>query len=108
LEQVAARAEAAGDLRSARFAWEAERSAILGTRSFYSPFGERLPAANRKIAALLAREEGERADPGQSEAQRADWHYQLLARDDAPLRAWTLLALAGFLGWVAGAMVFIY
>src|SRR5262245_21619618 len=108
LEQIAARAEAGGEVRAARLAWEAERSALLSTRSFFTPFSERLEPANRHIAALLAREEGERADPGRSEAQRADWHYGLLARDDAPIVGWTVLALAGFLGWIGGALGFIY
>jgi len=108
LEQMAARAEAAGDVRGARFAWEAERSALLSTRSLFTPFAERLEPANHHIAALLAREEGARADPGRSEAQRAAWHYALLARDDAPLVGWTVLALAGFVGWAFGALGFIY
>jgi hypothetical protein len=108
LEQIAARAEAAGDARTARLAWEAERSAILAARSFYVPFAERLPVANRHIAELLAREEGPAADPEKSEAQRAAWHLALLTRDDAPLVGFTILALVGFVGWIAGALVLIY
>jgi len=108
LEDLARQAEAAGDVRAARLAWEAERAAILGTRSVYTPFAERLEPANRKIAALLAREEGERADPGHSEAQRVAWHYALLARDDAPRVGFAVLALLGFVGWVLGALGFIY
>jgi hypothetical protein len=108
IEQIAAGAEAAGDGRAARLAWEAERSAILAARSFYVPFAERLPIANRHIADLLAREEGPAADPGHSEAQRAAWHFALLTRDDAPLVGFTILALIGFLGWVVGALMLVY
>jgi hypothetical protein len=108
LEEIATRAEAAGDVRAARFAWEAERAAILSVRSFYTPEAERLGPANRHIAALLAREEGPAADPGRSEAQRTAWHLALLERDDAPRVGWTALALLGFAGWIAGALTFIF
>jgi hypothetical protein len=107
LQIIASNAELAGDDRQARLAWEAERAAILGARSLYVPNADRLAQANQHIARLLAREEGPRADPGKSEPERAAWHQALLDRDDAPLVGWTVLALAGFAGWVAGAVLFI-
>jgi hypothetical protein len=108
LQEIANRAENAGDGRTARAAWEAIRTAILSTRSVYTPYAERLPPANEHIARLLAHEEGEKADPGKSEGERAAWHLALLARDDQPLVGFTLLALVGFFGWVSGALAFIY
>jgi hypothetical protein len=108
LAEIAARAEAAGETHSARLAWEAVRGALLGSRSLYTPYRERLTLANRHIADLMAREEGPRADPGRSEAERAAWHHALLERDDAPRPGFVVLALAGFAGWVLGALAFIY
>ena len=107
LEAIAERAEAGGEIRGARRAREAERAAILETRSFYTPFADRLALANRHIAALLAREEGDGADPGKTETERAAWHQALLDRDEAPRPGWTALALLGFCGWVAGALAFL-
>ena len=36
-----------GDYATARAAFEAERAALLGTRSFYTPYAERLPSLER-------------------------------------------------------------
>jgi hypothetical protein len=108
LETIAVRAENGGDLRTARRAWEAIRSAILSARSLYTPNARLLAPANTHIAALLAREEGPDAAPGKSEAERVKWHEALLMRDDAPIVGWTVLALAGLCGWIGGALGFIY
>jgi hypothetical protein len=106
LTEIATRAEAAGDIRVARRAWEGVRGAILATRSTYTPNGGRLESTNQHIAALLAREEG--PVDGKSEPERTAWHLAVLTRDDAPRVSWTLLALAGFVGWIGGAFAFIY
>ena len=98
LAEIANRAEIAGDTKTARAAWEAIRTSILATRGLYTPYADRLEPANRHIAALLARE-----DTGAN----AEWHYALLARDDQPIVGWTVLALVGFCGWIAGAFGFI-
>lgn len=52
LRAVAAGAEAAGDRETARFAWNAVRSAVLETRHVTLPFPEELAAANRALARL--------------------------------------------------------
>ncbi|HTE51476.1 MAG TPA: hypothetical protein VK698_11570 [Kofleriaceae bacterium] len=106
LESIARAAEAKGDVATALAAWQGVRGSILATRSFYVPFEERLEPANRRIAALLARVEGGAPDPGQSEAARTAWHYDLLARDEAPDVGWTVLALVGFLAWIGGGALF--
>ena len=101
---LADRAEARGDLRLARRALEAVRSGILATRSVYTPEAARLPPTNRRIATLLAREEGATADQGKTEAERAAYHLALLEHDPLPSLAWSLVALAGFATFVLGAV----
>lgn len=106
LEGLAGRAEKQGDLETALAAWEGVRGSILATRSFYTPEEERLDPANHHIAELMARREGAAADAGKTAAQRAAWHYDLLARDEAPSVGWTLLALLGFAVWLGGGVLF--
>jgi hypothetical protein len=43
-----------GDYPTARTPFEAERAALLGTRSFYTPYAERLSGLDRRISRLLA------------------------------------------------------
>jgi hypothetical protein len=82
------------------------RSSIKATRSFYTPHAHRLDRANRRIAALMAIQEGPRADPEATEAERAQWHYDLLDRDEAPSVAWSIIALLGFGMWLGGGLLF--
>src|SRR5262249_49604080 len=83
-------------------AWRAIRSSILATRSFYTPFPARLAAANARIADLMAADD--RA-PG-TVADKRQYHYDLLARDDSPRVGWALVALAGLAAWVGGGFWF--
>ncbi len=106
LEALAGEAEAKADLATALAAWQGVRGSILATRSFYVPHEERLEPANRHIAALLARVEGGAPDPGKTEAERAAWHYGLLAVDGAPDVAWSIVALIGFFTWLGGGALF--
>ena len=106
LEAIARAAEAEGETSTALAAWRGVRSSILATRSIHVPFEDRLELANRHIARLMAGVEGESVDPGASEAARQAWHYERLARIDAPSVGWVLVALVGLLSWIAGGVVF--
>ncbi len=106
LEKLAQAAESQGDAKTALAAWRGIRGSILATRSFYTPHSDRLEPANRNIARLMAAAEGNKADPTKTEAERAEWHYSLLARDEAPSVGWTLLALLGFATWIGGGVLF--
>lgn len=106
LENLALVAEREGDLDTALRAWRGVRGSILATRSFYTPFSDRLEPANRNIARLMASVEGAQADPARSEAERAEWHYDLLARNEAPSVAWTLFAMLGMAIWLGGGLLF--
>lgn len=85
-------------------AWREARSAILATRSSYTPHRALLDEANAQIAALSAA--AEPASRGTVEERRA-WHAARLAQDDSPSVAWTLVALSGLALWIGGAVLFI-
>jgi hypothetical protein len=86
-------------------AWREVRSAILATRSFYTPDGALLDEANGRIADLTAAAEGpERGTP----AARRAWHAARLAEDDAPSVGWTLVALVGLGAWIGAAVGFFF
>ena len=93
-----------GDYATARAAFEAERAALLGTRSFYTPYAERLPSLERRLSRLLAAAE-DRASPVTFE-DRAKWHAERLAERPRPKTPMVLLALLGLSIWVASAVVF--
>jgi hypothetical protein len=106
LGRIGAEAEQKGDVELALSAYRAVRSAILSTRSFYVPEHERLDAANKRIAALMAGLPPPQMDAGKSREQLEREHLALLELDPDPKLGWTLLLLLGFAAWVAGAFVF--
>jgi hypothetical protein len=106
LEGLARSAEERGDRRLALEAWQAIRSSLRATRSFYAPHGGRAAEADDRIAAHMAALEDPALDPGKTEAERAAWHRALLARDEAPRVGWGLLAVLGFAAWVGGGLLF--
>jgi hypothetical protein len=93
-----------GDYATARAAFEAERAAMLGTRSFYTPFAERLPSLERRLSRLLAAAE-DRASPANFE-ERSKWHAERLAERPRPKTSMVMLALLGLGVWVTSAVVF--
>ena len=107
LQAIGRLAEQQDDARTALMAYRAMRRAILGARSFYTPHTDLLRAANARIAALSAREQGRR-EGADAIAKYEAWHRKQLAANHAPSAAWAVLALLGFLGWVAGAVLFIF
>jgi hypothetical protein len=78
-------------------AWRELRSAILATRSFYTPHRALLDEANAQIATLMA-------DAEKSHDKGRAWHAARLAQDEAPSVAWTLVALAGLVAWIGCAL----
>jgi len=94
-----------GDYPLARSAFESERAALLGTRSFYTPYAARLPAIERRIARLLAAEEGGTASA--SFEERAVWHAERLMQRPGPKTSMVLLALIGLGIWISCAVIFL-
>lgn len=94
-------AEARGDLPAALAAYRAVRGAILGARGLTLPHRDVLAQADERIAALTVTAAGARGAGRTVEALRAQ-----LEAPPGPRPGWTLLLLAGWLAWVAGAFAF--
>jgi hypothetical protein len=107
LEALAAAAAQSGDGPSVRAALEAERAAILASRSFFIPHGSRLWDIENRLARLLAATEDRSVAPGVSFEARAAWHLERLARRPGPALPHVLLALAGLVLWVGSAIGFV-
>lgn len=106
LTAIADRAEAAGDRATALAALRRLRGAILATRSLYSPFGDRLPEVNRRLARLTAEEQLALGQPtlrGRDLATLEADHRRLLELDPTPATGWSLVVVLSFVGWVSGA-----
>jgi hypothetical protein len=104
LEAIATANITKGEYGTARTALEAERAALLSTRSFYTPYAARLPDIERRLSRLLAANE-ERGALGTFE-ERAKWHADRLAERTQPKTSLVLLALLGLGVWVSSAIVF--
>ena len=85
-------------------AWQGVRSAILATRSLYTPHPTLLAEANLAIAELMAARD--LPSRGSLDTRRA-WHAARLARDDAPSVAWSAIAILGLFVWIGAAVLFI-
>jgi hypothetical protein len=83
-------------------AWQEVRSAILATRSFYTPHPQLLEEANGAIAQLMA----ERDSKGSLEARKS-WHAARLAEDHAPSVGWSVVAILGLFLWIGAAVALI-
>ena len=91
------------DATRALVAWRELRSAVLATRSFYTPHRALLDEANARIADLMA--DAELAAGTQHARDKAvAWHAARLQQDEAPSVAWTLVALFGLAGWIGCAL----
>ncbi len=106
LADIARAAEEENDDERALAAWRAVRGGILATRSFFTPHGERLDAANERIAGLMARQEAPPIDAGKTTEELEAEHLALLVAPRRPRVSFTLLLLGGFLMWVVGAFAF--
>ena len=106
LEKIARSAREGGDQTTALAAWRGMRSAVMATRSFYTPNHERLTLANQQIAELMAALEGAAADPTRTEPERVAWHLNLLERPVGPSVVFSLVAIVGFVMWIGGAFWF--
>jgi hypothetical protein len=80
-------------------AWRELRSAILATRSFYTPHRVLLDEANAHIADLMAD-----AEHAHDRDKARAWHAARLQQDEAPSVPWTLVALAGLAAWIGSAV----
>jgi len=107
LRQIGRQAEMEGQVDLALMAYRAIRTSCLGTRSFYTPHADRLDEANRRIAALMARQTPAPMDRGKTSTQLQEEHLSMLEHVEAPDPFWAALACLAFLVWVGGAFGFI-
>lgn len=106
---LGAEAKAKGDSALALRAYEALRSGIYATRSVYVPHAQVLTQVNQQIAALQVQQPDARwPDPSLSPDAREAIALKVLERDLAPHTGWSVLAVAGFLGWVSAAAGFFF
>lgn len=103
LMTIADASEREGEIDRALMAYRAARSAILATRSFYTPHTAVLDAANARIASLMAAEPAPAIDAGKSKEQLEREHLALLQQDTQPKLFWSLVLLCGFVTWVGAA-----
>jgi hypothetical protein len=105
LRGLALSAEEQGNTRIAVAAWTGIRSSVRATRSFYTPFPERLDEADTHIAKLMATMERQ-SDTTANVAETEQWHLALLKRDEMPSVAWSIFALFGLALWIGGGFGF--
>jgi hypothetical protein len=107
LWQLGRKAELGGQTDDALQAYRAIRSAILASRSFYTPHPDRLEEVDNRIARLMARQSPPPVDRDKPESERMRDHHALLADNPQPDPLWSVLLLAGFVGWVGSCVGFI-
>jgi len=109
LRRIGRQAEMEGQQDLALSAYRAIRTSCLGTRSFYTPHAARLEEANRRIAAILARQEPRPPmDRGKTVAALEREHLELLTAVEEPSPLFSATACLSFLLWIGGAFGFIY
>lgn len=104
LRAQALRAEQEGDIPRALAAWRAIHAATMGARSVYVPHVERLREADVHVAHLMASLPPPARDHAIGAAARERGLRRELARDRDPRLGWRLVALGGFLAWLAGLL----
>ncbi|MCP4445738.1 MAG: hypothetical protein GY811_10415 [Myxococcales bacterium] len=105
LRGLAATAEERGEPQVAIAAWTGIRSSVRATRSFYTPYSDRLTEADAHIAKLMAQAEFD-ADTSKNVKEAEDWHLALLGRDQMPSVGWSIIALLGMALWIGGGFAF--
>lgn len=85
------------------------RSAFYATRSFYTPGQPWIDLANPKIARLMAyATDYSEADRKKSITQKTQEALAVLERPMNPDPFWSGMVVLGLLGWVSGALLFIW
>lgn len=108
LASLARDAEGEGRIDDALASWRAVRGAVLGARTFGRPRSERLAVADRRIAALMARQEVTGAHLTAAQEDEEELRAHFLAELEAPIApapGWTASLLAGFLVFLSGAFL---
>ncbi len=112
LDRLAREAVERGDRARALQALRRLRGGILATRWLLSPFGDRLADVNARLARLTADQQLAEGHPDTLAGRDRDTliadHAALLALDPIPSPWASLWVVLSFLGWVLGALGFIF
>jgi len=108
LWKVARKFEAEKDFESALNAYRLLRGAFYSVRSFYTPGKIWILRCNEKIAVLMTREPAtSESEKSKSYEERLAENWKLLAEEKPPKTLWAMMAVFGFLGWIACTVFFI-
>lgn len=108
LWNVGEKYEANGDTENALAAYRLLRGAFYSARSFYTPGKTWIDRCNEKIATLMAGQSASSgAEKAKTFAERRAENLKILSADKSPRNQWAVLAVIGFFGWIACALLFV-
>ncbi|GJL79354.1 MAG: hypothetical protein NPINA01_23430 [Nitrospinaceae bacterium] len=108
LWKVAQKYEAEEDFENAINAYRLLRGAFYSVRSFYTPGKIWIQRCNEKIAILMAKKPAtSESEKSKSYEERLKENLRLLSSEKPPKPFWAMLAVFGFFGWIACAVLFI-
>ncbi len=108
LWNVGEKYEAKSDTENALAAYRLLRGAFYSSRSFYTPGKTWIDRCNEKIATLMAgRPTSSEAEKTKTFAERRAENLKILSAEKSPRNPWAVLAVTGFFGWIACAVLFI-
>lgn len=109
LVAIGAAREADGDVDGALAAYREVRRCIRAVRSLWRPNGDLAPAADERIAHLMAgqHERSRAGAPAPFDERKAE-HLALLSVDRSPDPWWSLVVVLTFAGWVGGGFGFVW
>lgn len=102
LEGIAQRAETAGDVPTALYAWRAIRGASVAGESLFTPHPDETARAEEHIAALMARVDPPQIDAGDSVGEREARYLTGLREHGRPNRLALVAAWLGLACFVLG------
>lgn len=88
------------------YAYRILRSALYSVRHVTQPYPEVIASADEKIASLMALQKGTKGTDEFEKERKL--RFDQLTRNVGPKTRYALLAEAGFVGWVASALLFIW
>jgi hypothetical protein len=103
LSGIARKAEAEGDNETALRAWRVLRSGLYGSEWLFVPRKDVINLCDKEISRLVSLKA---AEPERDEAFRRE--MSILKKPVGPKKGWSVAALAGFFGWIASAVFFIF
>lgn len=105
LWEIGKHAQKSGDIRLALIAARTIRRGFIAARSFYTPGGDWIEKCDLRIYELLKLDQDRKGDLKREKIEMDTVLNDLKVR--GPDILWTIVLLAGFLGWIGSAIGFI-